>query len=186
VLTQSGIVRSDIRSSIGTSTTAAKGVPLAIQLRVVDTRNGCKPMEGAAVYAWHCDMAGQYSMYTQAIANENYLRGVQAADANGVVAFKSIFPGAYAGRWPHVHFEVYPSLAKANSSSNKLATSQLALPKAACDAVYGTSGYEQSVRNMAQTSLERDNVFSDGWQTQLATVTGDLSSGLTATLVVGV
>ena len=41
------------------------------------------------------------------------LRGVQAADSNGQVTFTSIFPGCYSGRWPHIHFEVYPSLSAA-------------------------------------------------------------------------
>jgi protocatechuate 3,4-dioxygenase beta subunit len=43
-------------------------------------------------------------------AQENYLRGVQEADDDGVVTFHSIFPGCYSGRWPHIHYEVYESL----------------------------------------------------------------------------
>ncbi len=135
----------------------------------------------------HCDRDGNYSLYySQAAANENYLRGVQAADASGKVTFQTIFPAAYSGRWPHIHFEVYPSLAAATSAGTKLATSQLALPKAACDAVYATSGYEQSVQNLARTSLDTDMVFRDGYLTQLATVTGTASSGYGASLRVPV
>ncbi len=185
-LTQSGMVRSDIRASIGTSTTVAKGVPLTVKLTIVDTKDGCKAINGAAVYLWHCDMDGRYSMYTQGVTNENYLRGVQEADANGVVTFQSIFPGAYSGRWPHIHFEVYPSLAVANSSSNKRATSQLALPDDVCQAVFATPGYEQSVTNHTRTPLTRDTVFSDGVTLQMATVTGSVTAGYVATLVVGV
>jgi protocatechuate 3,4-dioxygenase beta subunit len=69
------------------------------------------------------------------------LRATTHADANGKVKFTSIFPGCYAGRWPHIHFEAYRNLTAAQSASNKIATSQIALPKAACDAVYATSGY---------------------------------------------
>jgi protocatechuate 3,4-dioxygenase beta subunit len=29
---------------------------------------------------------------------------VQEADANGQATFTSIFPGAYSGRWPHIHY----------------------------------------------------------------------------------
>lgn len=186
VLAQSGIVRSDIRQGIGTSNAVAQGVPLTVALTVVDTANGCTPIGGAAVYLWHCDREGNYSMYSPAAANENYLRGVQAAGADGVVTFKSIFPAAYQGRWPHIHFEVYPSLGKATSSANKRATSQLALPEDVCKTVYATSGYEASVRNMAQTSLANDNVFRDGWTLQMASVTGSVASGYTATLLLGV
>ncbi|MGE3076903.1 MAG: intradiol ring-cleavage dioxygenase [Dehalococcoidia bacterium] len=186
VLTQSGIVRSDIRSSFGTSTNTAKGVPMTIDLTIVDTAKNCAPIAGAALYLWHCDMTGGYSMYSNGVQNENYLRGVQVADANGKVKFTSIFPGCYSGRWPHVHFEVYPSLAKATSSANKLATSQLALPEDVCKVVYATDGYSASVRNLAQTSLNTDNVFRDGWTTQLATVSGSVANGYTASLIVGV
>ena len=103
-----------------------------------------------------------------------------------MVPFTSIFPAAYTGRWPHIHFEVYPDLAAATSAGNKITTSQLALPEAACRAVYATDGYRTSVTNLARTSLTNDNVFRDGTATQLATVTGDVSSGLTAALSVPV
>ena len=66
VLAQSGIVRADIRSSFGTSSTVATGVPLTIKLAIQGTGNGCAPMTGAAVYIWHCDQAGNYSLYSQA------------------------------------------------------------------------------------------------------------------------
>jgi hypothetical protein len=65
-------------------------------------------------------------------------------------------------------------------------TSQLALPQDACQAVYATDGYSQSVRNLAQTSLQRDNVFSDGVSLQTPTISGDTTNGYTAQLVVGV
>ena len=107
-LTESGIVRSDIRSSFGSSSGTAEGVPLPVELTVVDTANDCEPMAGAAVYLWHCDREGRYSLYSEGATDQNYLRGVQEADANGRVAFTSIFPAAYSGRWPHIHFEVYP------------------------------------------------------------------------------
>ena len=131
-------------------------------------------------------MTGGYSMYSNGVQNENYLRGVQVADANGNVKFTSVFPGAYSGRWPHIHFEVYPSLDKATSSKNKLATSQLALPEDVCNTVYATDGYSASIRNMQQTTLSSDNVFRDGWTTQLASATGSPANGYVATLVVGV
>ena len=111
VLTESGIVRSDIRSSFGSASGVAEGVPLTLELTVVEADTG-EPLAGAAVYLWHCDRNGDYSMYSQAAANENYLRGVQEADTAGLVTFTSIFPAAYSGRWPHIHFEVYPSLAE--------------------------------------------------------------------------
>jgi protocatechuate 3,4-dioxygenase beta subunit len=185
VLTESGIVRRDIRSSFGSSTTVAKGVPLTVKLKIVDSSTGAA-QAGTAVYIWHCDIDGQYSMYGQGVTNENYLRGVQEADGNGEVSFTSVFPAAYSGRWPHIHFEVYPSLDEATKAGSPTATSQLALPKDSCDLVYATDGYSQSIRNLAQTSLARDMVFSDGAELETPTVTGDVSSGLAASLTIGV
>jgi protocatechuate 3,4-dioxygenase beta subunit len=181
VLTESGIVRSDIRSSFGSASGTAEGVPLRIELTVVEADTGAA-LPGAAVYLWHCDRAGDYSLYSNAAAKENYLRGVQEADEAGKVAFSSVFPAAYAGRWPHAHFEVYARLADATSAGTRLVTSQLALPQDVCETVYATDGYEASARNLAQTSLRSDMVFRDGWESQLATVTGDVTSGYVATL----
>jgi protocatechuate 3,4-dioxygenase beta subunit len=186
VLNQSGIVRSDITRSFGGASAAAAGVPLTVKLAVLDTKNGSAPLEGAAVYLWHCDREGRYSLYSQGVTNENYLRGVQAAGADGSLTFTSIFPGAYSGRWPHIHFEVYPSLEKAAAASDKLRTSQLAFPEDACRLVYASSGYEQSQSNLGRTSLANDNVFRDGWSLQLGTVTGDVTGGMTVTLNVPV
>ena len=188
VLAESGVVRSDITSSFGSAAGVAEGVPLTIVLKVLDT-NGDQvaPLAGAAVYLWHCDREGRYSMYSDSVVEENYLRGVQEAAADGSLRFTSVFPGAYAGRWPHVHFEVYPSLADATNAANKLRTSQLALPEEVCLDVYGTSeGYEQSLVNVAGTSLDTDLVFADGYSLQMAKVTGSVAEGLTATLTVPV
>lgn len=186
VLDDSGVVRSDIRSSFGSSTTTAPGVPLNINLTVREAATG-NAMAGAAVYLWHCTRDGDYSLYSSGFENENYLRGVQEADTSGTVRFTSIFPGAYPGRWPHIHFEVYSDVATAVASGPIVKTSQIALPKEACDAVYATSGYEQSVRTMSSMSLTSDNVFGeDGGIHQIASMSGSASAGYTAALTIGV
>jgi protocatechuate 3,4-dioxygenase beta subunit len=185
VLNLTGVVRQDIRSSFAELSGTADGVPLSIVLSIVSAST-CAPLADYAVYLWHCDRQGRYSLYSAGATNQNYLRGVQGADANGNVTFTSIFPGCYAGRWPHIHFEVYRSIAAAASVSNKIATSQIALPKSACDQVYASSGYATSITNLSQVSLATDNVFSDGSALELATVSGSVSGGLTATLTVAV
>jgi len=187
ILAESGVVRSDIRSSFGASTTVAEGVPLSIRLEIVNLADGCVPYAGAAVYAWHCDREGRYSMYSQGVEGENYLRGVQETDGDGAATFTSIFPACYPGRWPHIHFEVYPSLDLATDAANKVATSQIALPEDSCNAVYATAGYEASVQTLAGVSLESDNVFGeDGGVQQLGTVSGSVTDGLAVSLVVPV
>lgn len=186
VLTEDGIVRRDIRASFGTSTTVAEGIPLEVVLTIQDAA-ACAPLGGAAVYVWHCDANGNYSMYSDAVTDENYLRGVQEADANGQVRFTTVVPGCYSGRWPHIHFEVYEDLASATAGSNSLKTSQLAFPQAMCEMAYGDSRYPASAANLSRISLSSDGVFGeDGAVHQLAAMSGDNSSGYTATLSVGV
>ncbi len=187
VLTESGIVRSDITSSFGGSSGVARGVATTIALTLLNMNDGdVKPYEGAAIYLWHCDAEGRYSMYDDEIADENYLRGVQVADAQGKVEFRSIFPAAYDGRWPHIHFEVYPSQKAAVSASDKLRTSQIALPEDAARTVYAGSGYPGSSDNLAKTSLTSDMVFADGYSLQMAKVSGSATDGMTVALNIAV
>ncbi|MFF5495980.1 intradiol ring-cleavage dioxygenase [Streptomyces aquilus] len=188
VLKESGVVRGDIRKSFGDSAGGtAEGVPLTVTLTVVDAASGCgTPRKGAAVYVWHCDREGAYSLYTEGVTDENYLRGVQETDEKGQVTFTSVFPGCYPGRWPHIHFEVYGSLADATAATSITGTSQLAFPKEVCDTVYATEGYEASVPNLADLSLDTDMVFRDGYERQLAALEGGAGAGYTATLTVPV
>jgi protocatechuate 3,4-dioxygenase beta subunit len=183
----SGIVRSDIRSSFGTSTTTAPGVPLQFSLTVLNS--ACAPTVGAAIYAWHCDRAGRYSLYSSGVTNQNYLRGIQVTNSSGTVTFTSIYPGCYSGRWPHIHFEVYSSLAAATSASGLIKrTSQIALPESISRTVYaGATGYSQSVTNLSRITLASDMVFGDDLAaTQMATVTGSVSAGYVANLTITV
>jgi protocatechuate 3,4-dioxygenase beta subunit len=187
VLAQSGVVRQDIRSSFGTSSTTATGVPLTIRFAVLDLARACAPYARAAIYVWHCDQAGRYSLYSQGVEAENYLRGVQAAGDDGIVEFTSVFPACYQGRWPHIHFEVYPSLDKATAQANRIATSQIALPSDTCQTVYASTGYESSIATFSQVSLATDMVFADDQAAhQLGTVSGSIADGLTVELAVAV
>ena len=67
-------MRQDITSSFGTSTTTAAGVPLTLNLTVLDSSGGFAAMPGVAVYAWHADAEGRYSMYSHGVEVENKLR----------------------------------------------------------------------------------------------------------------
>ncbi|WP_233625128.1 intradiol ring-cleavage dioxygenase [Actinoplanes sp. ATCC 53533] len=186
VRTESGIVRKDIRKSFGSSSGTAAGVPLEFSLVVSDLTG--KAITGAAVYAWHCDRDGNYSLYSEGITDQNYLRGIQETDATGTATFTSIFPACYSGRWPHIHFEVYSSLANATSGDGPIVkTSQIALPEDVSDVVYATDGYSKSISNMSQVSLATDNVFGDdSGVTELATVTGSVAAGYVAKLAIAI
>ena len=97
VLTQSGVVRSDIRSSFNGATGVAAGVPLTIKLQVVNVNGSCAALDGYAIYLWHCDRDGNYSLYSSGVTTQNYLRGVQATDSSGSVSFTS--SRRLPGRW---------------------------------------------------------------------------------------
>ena len=190
VLTSTGIVRSDIRPSFISSTTVATGVQLAITLTLVNVNAACAPLAGYAIYLWHCDRSGNYSLYSGA-ASESYLRGVQVTDANGQVTFTTIFPAAYSGRWPHMHFEIFSSLANAIGGRYAVLTSQLAMPAATCTTVFAdTATYPSSRSNFASISLSSDNVFGDNTSAQLAqqtpTITGSVAGGLIGSAIIGI
>jgi len=185
ILEQSGIERQDIRTSLDGGK-AVEGVALTMAFVVTDMAND-KPFEGAAVYAWHCDAEGRYSMYTEGVTDQTWLRGVQVADADGKVSFTTIVPGCYSGRWPHIHFEVYPDKASATDVDNVIATSQVAFPEDMLTPIYERSEYGGSAGNMSGVgSVESDGIFSDSLDLQMPTITGSIDSGYTATLKVGV
>ena len=190
LLTESGVVRSDIRTSIGSASGTAAGVPLTLRLTIIaanaDSAAGCAPRAGAGVHVWHATADG-YSMYSDGVSDENFLRGVQESAADGTVTFETIHTGCYDGHWPHIHFEVFSDLASATNGGNAIATSQLAFPRETCEVVYAAEGYESSVGNLERVSLESDNVFGDdGTGQQLATMSGDNATGWTARLTVAV
>ncbi len=114
VLIQSGIVRQDLRPSFAGMTPVAEGVQLDLSIRLVDVGNACAPLAGHALYIWHCDREGRYSLYNT--DDSNYLRGVGISDSQGRIVFTTVFPGCYDGRWPHFHFEIFASPEKAVSA----------------------------------------------------------------------
>jgi protocatechuate 3,4-dioxygenase beta subunit len=175
VLGNSALMRADIRDG-------RTGVPVSLVLSLVNVNNNCSPLTNAAVYVWHCDKDGNYSGYGNQ-AGLSYLRGIQLTNSNGQVTFGTIYPGWYAGRITHIHFQVYLN---ANVSGTATATSQIAFPQAVTTAVYNSSLYAARGQNSSVASFSADNVFADGTTYQLATVTGDVTAGYVATLNVGV
>jgi protocatechuate 3,4-dioxygenase beta subunit len=190
-LTQSGVLRNDIRSSFGSSSTVAGGVPFTLTMNVVNANNNCAALANYAVYVWHCDRAGLYSMYSNGAQNENYLRGVAVTNSSGQVTFTTIIPGCYAGRYPHIHFEVYSSIGMATFGTNSRLISQLALPRDICTTVYASAtGYSASVANLNNVTISSDGVFGDNTAAQIAqmtaTMSGSIAAGYTGTITVGV
>lgn len=186
VLALSGIVRSDIRTNVG-GTAQVGGAPLTLTITLTNKKTSCAPLAGYAVYLWHCTREGTYSVYTTQSLSDNHLRGVQETDANGTVSFTTVVPGCYAGRMPHMHLEIYPSLSNAKSAGSKVKTTQLAFPTETLRAIYNSAaGYSQSVANLNAISFATDNVFSDGTSLEMVNFSGDATSGYSANIAIAI
>lgn len=188
VLTQSGFQRSDVRTSVTASGTAA-GLQLTFTITLVDVNNTCAALEGYAIYMWHCDASGDYSLYD--IPAQDYLRGIQTTDANGQVTFTTIIPGTYNGRYPHIHFEVFSSLTNATTGNYAVLISQFSLPKDQLTTIYASdTRYTGSIAALNNITLASDNVFGDNTSTQqeamMVELSGSNSAGYTATATVGI
>ena len=70
----------------------AGGIPLTIRLLIEDQAKGCSPMANAAVYAWHCDREGRYSLYSPGATGEL----VYTFTRPGTVLIGCHEPGHYA------------------------------------------------------------------------------------------
>ena len=183
-LTEEGVIREDLRTSFGGLTATADGLQLDMELTLLNA-DGCTPLAGYAIYVWHCDATGLYSLYDTTEAN--YLRGVGVADAEGKVKFTTIFPGCYDGRWPHIHFEVFESVEAAVSGEASVLTAQIALPEEESAAVYAAdSRYSNGTQNLGHITIATDNVFRDNSEAEIAqqlmALTGDPQSGYKGTL----
>lgn len=178
ILTDSRSVRSDITADLDGSN-VQEGVPFTLTTTVVDGAGA--PLAGAAVYIWHCSREGIYSEYNSAMiggdfTDRSFLRGVQITDDAGNVTFTSILPGRYKGRAFHIHFEVYSD----SSYGSLLLTSQMGMDDDLVTSLYAeASGYETALANV--TLNGSDNIFSDGFDHQLLTVSGDVTAGLAST-----
>lgn len=157
------------------------GVPLQLQLKLVNVNNSCTPLS-AYVYIWHCDKEGNYSGYNSE-TGKTYCRGVQYTDTNGVAHFTTIYPGWYAGRITHIHFQIFLTTYGSNAQSTKI--SQLAFPQSITQAVYNSALYTKG-QNTSVSSFAADGIFSDGVEYQLATITGSVAEGYVAELEVGI
>ena len=173
----SSLVKSDITSD-------RTGVPLTINITIQNKNANCAALAGALVDIWHCDKDGYYSEYggtgmqSADFTAVHFLRGRQTTNANGLVSFTSIFPGWYSGRATHIHVHIY------NSAGTSLLVTQIAFPEGSGSAVVlvnasSANGYTKGMNGYIYNA--NDNVFSDGFTSELATVTGSVATGFALT-----
>ena len=166
----SGLMISDIRSD-------RTGIEMTVNITVQDRNRNCQPLPGALVDIWHCDKDGNYSEYggsriqSNNFQNVKFLRGRQKSDTKGQVTFKTIFPGWYRVRAPHIHVEVFDSTGKS------LLITQIAFPMQVNDTVY-TRATQYYTKGKQDTANEADGLFAYSLNNQVATVSGTIDKGL--------
>ena len=174
--------RSDIRTNSADGLLKA-GIPFTLIYQVAQiSNNACSPLAGAMVDIWHCDSEGVYSGVQDRSLNtpdQDFLRGHQLTNEQGVAKFLTIFPGWYPGRAVHIHFKI-----RTNASADTAYefTSQLFFSQAATKEIYAQPPYnsrgEQDVLN------ERDGIYRSGGDQLLLTPLRE-GDGYTATFHIG-
>ena len=156
------------------------GTVLTVNFTVVNVRSACAPVGNASVEIWQCDAEGRYSEYAQGNFDgrgQTFLRGLQVTNASGQCSFTTIYPGWYQGRATHIHVDVLVN-------GQRVKSTQMAFPEDVSSQVYAQGVYAPKGQN--STTNARDNVFSDGTSTEMATVTGSAAAGYSAALTVGI
>ena len=156
------ILRSDIREG-------QPGVPLELELQILNANASCRPVKGVPVSIWHCNAEGEYSGYlfnnpnelpdmksvnevghVQEKDNERWLRGVQTTDADGKVNFRTIVPGWYSPRAAHIHVRAF-------LSKSEMITTQLYFEQSLLNTIQSThKAYKE--RGVAVYTNENDVV----------------------------
>ena len=173
--------RSDIRSDPSTGTVTA-GVPLALQLTLVNEDNGCEPLVGAQVDIWHADPSGKYSDESgEGTSGRKYLRGYQVSDSNGKVAFTTVYPGWYPGRTVHIHVRVRTFDSSGNATYDFV--TQFFFDENLTDTVYQRSPYNS--RGARTTRNANDNIYGSDGAGLLLSVKSDGSGGYVGTFTFG-
>ena len=172
--------RSDIRSDPSTGAVKA-GVPLKLKINLFRTSDGgaCTPLAGALVDIWHCDALGAYSNVSAGGGNPNtlgqeFLRGYQVTDADGLARFTTIYPGAYPGRAVHIHFKIRSA---AGGGRMHEFTSQLFFDDGLTDQVHAQAPYATPGQSRLRNA--RDGIYRSAGA-QLTLVVAPAAPGYTA------
>jgi protocatechuate 3,4-dioxygenase beta subunit len=172
------LARSDIRADSATGALQA-GIPLTLAFTVSRIRsNACTPLAHAVVDVWHCNALGVYSDVEDPGFNtvgQDWLRGNQTTDANGVASFTTVLPGWYQGRATHIHFKIRTA---AGTGSAYEFTSQLFFDDDLTDQVHAEEPYaSRGQRNMLNSE---DGIYNQGGS-QLVLAVTETSEGYAAT-----
>lgn len=148
-----GFVREDI-------TEGRPGAPVELVLDLIEYGT-CQPLANVRVDVWHADAGGVYSGYagqgddgSVSAKGATYLRGTQTTDAKGRVTFKTVYPGWYPGRTPHIHI-------KALLDAKEMLTGQVYFPDVLSQRIYHERE-PYKTRPDADTTNAGDFIFKMG------------------------
>jgi protocatechuate 3,4-dioxygenase beta subunit len=175
--------RSDVRTN-SANNSVKEGIPLTLNVLVTSVaNNSCTPIEGAQVDIWHCDAQGQYSGVSDPSSDtsgQDFLRGYQLTDANGIVQFQTIYPGWYSGRAVHIHFTIRTQGAE---RAEYQFTSQFFCDDTLTDQIHALEPYAS--KGQRDTRNSNDNIFSGGGDQLLLNLQGNATSGYTGSMSIG-
>jgi protocatechuate 3,4-dioxygenase beta subunit len=167
--------RSDVRAG-------QAGVPLTLKIAVLDAQKACAPVAGAHVDIWHANAAGVYSDVGSA-RGETFLRGYQVSDADGLVAFKTVWPGWYQGRTIHIHVRVRTYDAGGAVATNY--TTQIFFAESDNTAVLtGAAPYNTRSPQLDPTRNANDNILGSNTATNVLDASGSPSAGYSGTFTI--
>ena len=174
--------RSDIRSDPADGR-VRPGMPLALTLAVSRISGGdCQPLAGAQVDIWQCDALGIYSDVQDpgfSTIGQKFFRGYQVTDARGEARFVTVYPGWYAGRTVHIHFQIRTAPMAQRSFEF---TSQMYFDDELTDRVHASPPYAAKGPRTARN--QHDRIFRHGGDQLMLTPTAT-TDGYATTFAVG-
>lgn len=126
-----------------------KEIGHSVEIKLTIVNKNCKPLKDLKVSLWHNNALGKYSSRDDKMILE--LRGFQITDINGTVKFKTILPGWYPGRAPHMHIKI-------TGKNKTLLTTQIFFKQTTTDNLY--KKYPYNKRGKADTDLLKDSIFN--------------------------
>lgn len=176
--------RPDIRSDPADGVVPG-GAALRLSFRVSRLDGAsCAPFEGALVDVWQCDALGVYSGVKDIngffdTTGKQFLRGHQVTGPEGVVEFRTIYPGWYQGRTVHIHFKIRTD---PQAERGTEFTSQIYFSDEQSDRVFTREPYASKTGR--RTRNAGDEIFRNGGNQLLVDVEPD-GEGYRATFDVG-
>jgi protocatechuate 3,4-dioxygenase beta subunit len=165
--------RADIRID-PTNGTVQDGLLLLLSINVssLDTGTGVtRPISGAWVDLWHCNAAGLYSdVSANNTVGQKFLRGYQVTDKQGKVQFRTIYPGWYSGRSPHIHCKVRQF---SDAAQTSVLTTQFFFDEQLTQLVYTDSLLPYATHGLPDQPHTTDQVYTGNNSCIAGAVAGD-------------